>query len=194
MPVISSRRAARLAVAVTVALLVGGCGGQPAEPTATLEPATSTLPPTTTIPPLSAEEVAWLDAFTKMKDSFEKKRDNVLREGTKGVSRALRALLGKTVGACARELARLGPLPSDRLQPVHALAEKACAQFTKAARCHATVARLSNAPNGGVIVGSPQERPWNQASRCAQVAEDKGLDLLGQAQAKGVEIKNSLGG
>jgi hypothetical protein len=36
---------------------------------------------------------------------------------------------------------------------------------------------------------SPQERPWKQASRCAQTAGDKGLELLEQAEAKGVEIQ-----
>ena len=88
---------------------------------------------------LTTEEVAWLDALTDMKETFEKKRDKVLRAGTGGVSRALEALLGKTVGACGRDLARVGPPPSDRLQPVYALAKKACQQFGKAARCHATV-------------------------------------------------------
>jgi hypothetical protein len=90
-----------------------------------------------------------------MKETFEKKRDKVLRAGTAGVSRALEALLGKTVGACSRDLARVGPPPSDRLQPVYTLAKKACQQFTKAARCHATVVRLS-LPSGGVVVGSPR--------------------------------------
>ena len=85
-------------------------------------------------------------------------------------------------------LAQVGPPPSDRLQPVDALAKKACQQFGKAARCHATVVKLS-LPSGGVVVGSPQERPWKQASRCSQVAADKGLELLEQAEAKGVEIQ-----
>ena len=83
---------------------------------------------------------------------------------------------------------RSEPPPSDRLQPVYALAKKACQQFGKAARCHATVVKLS-LPSGGVVVGSPQERPWKQASRCSQVAADKGLELLEQAEAKGVEIQ-----
>jgi hypothetical protein len=192
MPAITSRRAAYLAAAVVVALLVGGCG-QAADSTAAPEPTASTLPPTTTIPPLSAEEVAWLDAFTKMKKTFEEKRDKVYRAGQGGVSRALMVLLGKTVGACGRELARIGAPPSDRLQPVYALAKKACQQLGKAAKCHATQARLSDA-RGGVVVGSPQERDWEQAGRCAEVAEEKGLDLLGQAEAKGVEIKISLPG
>jgi hypothetical protein len=42
-----------------------------------------------------------------MKETFEKKRDKVLRAGTAGVSRALEALLGKTAGACSRDLARV---------------------------------------------------------------------------------------
>jgi hypothetical protein len=101
--------------------------------------------------------VAYLEALMKLKETFEKKRDKVLRAGTAGVSRELEALLGKTVGACRRDLARVGPPPSDRLQPVDTLAIKACQQFTKAARCHATVVRLS-LPSGGVMVGSPQGR------------------------------------
>jgi hypothetical protein len=194
MPTLTSRRAVCLAAAVMAALLVGGCAGQAADSTAGTAPGTtpSTLPTTTTAPPLTTEEVAWLDALTKMKETFERKRDKVLRAGTGGVSRALEALLGKTVGACGRDLARVGPPPSDRLQPVYALAKKACQQFGKAARCHATVVRLS-LPSGGVVVGSPQERPWKQASRCSQVAGDKGLELLEQAEAKGVEIQVDIG-
>jgi hypothetical protein len=194
MPTLTSRRAVCLAAAVMAALLVGGCAGQAADSTAGTAPGTtaSTLPTTTTAPPLTTEEVAWLDALTKMKETFEKKRDKVLRAGTGGVSRALEALLGKTVGACGRDLARVGPPPSDRLQPVYALAKKTCQQFGKAARCHATVVRLS-LPSGGVVVGSPQERPWKQASRCSQVAGDKGLELLEQAEAKGVEIQVEIG-
>jgi hypothetical protein len=194
MSTLTSRRAVCLAAAVVVALLIGGCAGQAADSTSGTTPGTtaSTLPTATTAPPLTTEEVAWLDALTKMKETFEKKRDKVLRAGTGGVSRALEALLGKTLGACGRDLARVGPPPSDRLQPVYALAKKACQQFTKAARCHATVVRLS-LPSGGVVVGSPQERPWKQASRCSQVAGDKGLELLERAEAKGVEIQVESG-
>jgi hypothetical protein len=68
MPDIASRRAALLAVAMVVAVHVGGCGGQAAKSTTatTPKPTTSTLPPTTTIPPLSAEEIAWLDGLTSI--------------------------------------------------------------------------------------------------------------------------------
>ena len=55
-----------------------------------------------------------------------------------------------------------------------------------AAKGTGLVLRLSS---GGVVVGSPQERPWKQASKCSQVAGDKGLELLEQAEAKGVEIQ-----
>ena len=168
MPAATSHRAVCLAVAVVVALLVGGCADQAADSPADAAPKTtsSIIATTTTIPPLATEELAWLDALTKMKETFEKKRDKVLRAGTAGVSRALEALLGKTVGACSRDLARVGPPPSDRVQPVYRLATKSCQQFTKAASCHATVVRLS-VPSGGVVVGRSQERPWKQASRCA---------------------------
>jgi hypothetical protein len=194
MPTLTSRRAVCLAAAIMAALLVGGCADQAADSTAGTAPGTtaSTIPTTTTIPPLTTEELAWLEALTKMKETFEKKRDKVLGAGTAGVSRALEALLGKTVGACRRDLGRVGPPPSDLLQPVYSLATKACQQFTKAARCHATVVQLS-LPSGGVVVGSPQERPWKQASRCAQTAGDKGLELLSQATAKGVEIQVETG-
>ena len=105
MPTLTSRRAVFLTAAVMAALLVGGCAGQTADSTAGTAPGTtaSTLPTTTTAPPLTTEEVAWLDALTNMKETFEKKRDKVLRAGTGGVSRALEALLGRTVGACGRD-------------------------------------------------------------------------------------------
>jgi hypothetical protein len=107
MPAVTSYRAVCLAVAVVGALLLGGCADQAADAPAGAAPATTTsvIPTTTTIPPLTTEEKAWLDALTKMKETFEKKRDKVLRAGTAGVSRALEALLGKTVGACRRDLA-----------------------------------------------------------------------------------------
>jgi len=163
MPAVTSYRAVCLAVAVVGALLLGGCADQAADAPAGAPPATTTsvIPTTTTIPPLTTEEKAWLDALTKIKETFEKKRDKVLRAGTAGVSRALEALLGKTVGACRRDLARVGPPPSDRLQPVYTLATKACQQFTKAARCHATVVRLS-LPSGGVVVGSLRNDPGSR--------------------------------
>ena len=97
---------------------------------------------------------------------------------------ALEALLGKTVGACSRDLARVGPPPSDRLQPVYRLATKACQQFTKAARCHATVVRLS-LPSGGVVVGSLQKgraRPARSGEEAAPVGFGDGGRPVAHAQ------------
>jgi hypothetical protein len=192
-PAITSRRAAWLAVAVVGAVLVAGCGGGTATSTAAPTPSTSTLAPTTTtIPQLSGEEVAWLDGLTKLKETLEKKTMQIATAASGVFTPELMVLYGKALGSCSRELARLGPA-SDRLQPVEALAKKACQQFSKSQRCHATVARLSNF-GGGVLTGSPQERPWKRASDCASAAEEKGKRLLAEAAAKGVEINVSLGG
>jgi len=183
------RRHAGFAVAVVCAMVMVGCGGgQSGTSTAASTPSTSTpAPTTTTIPPLTAEEVAWLDGLTKLKETLQKKRDKIGAAATTGLTRPLMVLLGKTLGGCSRELARLGA-PSDRLQPVYALAKKACQQLSKAARCQATMASLSDA-SGGVVVGSPQERPRNRASDCANAAEQKGTKLLEDADAKGTEIQ-----
>ena len=196
MPAITSRRTAwlTLAVAVVGAVLVAGCGGGTATSTAAPTPSTSTLAPTTTtMPQLSGEEVAWLDGLTKLKETLQKKTMQIASAAGGVFTPELMVLYGKALGSCGRELARLGAPPSDRLQPVAALATKACQQFSKAQRCHATVARLSNF-GGGVLSGSPQERPWKRASKCASAAEEKGRALLATAEAKGVEINVSLGG
>ncbi len=188
MPAIASRRYAGLIVVVCAVVVVGCGGGQSGTSTATSTPSTSTPEPTTTtIPPLTAEEVAWLDGLTKLETTLDKKKQRIYQAGTSGLTRPLMVLLAKALGSCSRELARLGTA-SDRLQPVYALAKKACQQFGKAARCWATSARLS-LPDGGVAAGSPQERPWMRAGDCAQAAERKGTKLLGDAQAKGTEIQ-----
>jgi hypothetical protein len=187
MPATTSRRAAFLAGTVLLVLLLGGCGGQSETSTAASTPSTSTPEPTTTtIPPFTAEEDAWLDGLTKLKEGLEKDRNNIYRASSQ-VTRAVMVMLGKTMGRCSQQLARLGS-PSDRLQPASTLATKACQQLGKAAKCHAAMARLSSA-DGGVVVGSPQERPWHRASDCAQAAEQKGLKLLEDAHGKGTEIR-----
>jgi hypothetical protein len=189
MRLIIGRRPARLAIAVVCAVLVSGCGGQAADSTAA--PTASTLPPTTTVPPLTAEEVAWLDGLPKVAKRLEEEKNKIYKAAASGLTRPMMLSLAKTFGSCSRELARLGA-PSDRLQPVAAVAEKACQQFSKAAKCQATVASVSDA-GGGVVVGSPQSRTWDRASRCAQTAEQKGTTLLEEAQAKGAGIRATVG-
>ena len=48
-----------LATLILLAVLVGGCGGDSASPTAALA-TTTVAPTTTTVPTLDAEELAWL--------------------------------------------------------------------------------------------------------------------------------------
>jgi hypothetical protein len=187
--IIGRRRPARLAIAVVCAVLVSGCGGQATDSTAA--PTTSTLPPTTTIPPLTAEEVAWLDGLSKMAKTLEEKKNKIYGAGTTAFTRAEMVSLAKVLGSCSRELARLGA-PSDRLQPVATLAKKACQQLRKAAKCQATVASVSDA-SGGVVVGSPQQRTWERAGRCAEAADKKATQLLEDAQAKGHQIRATVG-
>jgi hypothetical protein len=191
MPAIASRRSAGLAVAVVCAVVVVGCGGgQSANPTAASTPSTSTAEPTTTtIPPLTAEEVAWLDGLTKLKEELQQKKDKIAAAATTGLTRPLMVLLGKTLGSCGRALARLGSPPGDRLQAVDTLAKKACQQLGKAARCQATMASLSDASGGSPAVGSPEYRSWKRAGDCADAAEQKGVKLLEDAHAKGTEIQ-----
>jgi hypothetical protein len=169
MPAIASRRGVGLAAAVVCAVVLVGCGGgQSATSTAASTTSTGTPEPTTTtIPPLTAEEVAWLDGLTELKEELQKKKDEIAAAATTGLTRPLMVLLGKTLGSCRRELARLGAPPGDRLQPVNTLAKKACQQLTKAAQCQATMARLSDPSGGSPAVGSPQERSWTRASDCA---------------------------
>jgi hypothetical protein len=191
MPAIASRRFAGLAVAVVCAVVMVGCGGgQSATSTAASTPSTSLPEPTTTtIPPLTAEEVAWLDGLTELKETLQKKKDKIAAAATTGLTRPLMVLLGKALGSCSRELARLGSPPGDRLQPVYTLAKKACQQLGKSAQCQATMASLSDASGGSPAVGSPQHRSWRRASDCADAAEQKGVKLLEDAHAKGTEIQ-----
>lgn len=64
MPASTSRSAARLTVTILLALLVGGCAGQPDESSTAAQATTSTVAPTTLAPtttappPLTAEERA----------------------------------------------------------------------------------------------------------------------------------------
>jgi hypothetical protein len=80
MPSNTGRSAIRLATLILLALLVGGCGGDSANPTAapaTTTTTTTAAPTTTTIPPLDAKELAWLKRVsavrTKVENSFQAK-------------------------------------------------------------------------------------------------------------------------
>jgi hypothetical protein len=187
MPASSSRSAARLAATVLLVLLVGGCAGKTATSTAASTPATTattatTVAPTTTGTVAHLADEAWLKAVTKLHQTIDKPFT-----ASMNMTRAKMVELGNALGACSRELARIGS-PSDRLQPVHVLVKQACRTYEKGAECFATAARVSDA-GGAVIAGSPQEKTQKDAMDCGFAAQGDGGNLLGEAEAKGEEIK-----
>jgi len=186
------RRSAGAVATAVLALILAGCGGQAGKPaaTATTQPApsqhaaTSTPAPTTTGPgPMTASELAWLSAIPKM----HAKISAVFRNGPPTLTRSAAQSMSNVLGECRRTLHRIGR-PTTRLTPVLTLVNKACAQFDKGAPCWATVARVVY-PNGGITVGTPQERTFNQAIKCGGDAFSNGTKLLAEAQVKGEEIK-----
>lgn len=182
------RSVSRLALAVLLVLLAGACGGKKATSTATAEPATTTVAATTTtVPPLTAEERAWLDAVTKLRKTTEK----AFSASTVYLTRAKMTSFAEALRTCSRELARIGA-PSDRLQPVYVLVQKACKAHDKGAKCFATAASVSMA-DGGVVAGTPQEKTQRQALDCGGEAQGNGANLLISAESTGEEIKADIG-
>jgi hypothetical protein len=178
----TSRRPARLAIAVVAAVLVSGCGGQATDSTAAPEPTASTLPPTTTIPPLTAEEVAWLDAVDKLPEKMEK----AFKEIPPNLTTSARITAASKLRTCSRELRRIGA-PSDRLQPVYSLAKKACAEYEKGARCFTTAARI-----GIPFADSPEDRALTKAIQCGFDSQVKGDELLADVLNKRYEIETAI--
>jgi hypothetical protein len=118
MPASTSRFAACLAVTVLLVVFVGGCAGKKATSTTASPPASSTTPTvaptTTTVPPLSAKEVAWLTAVTRLHETMD---EALQQPGSVQLTRAKMTSYANTLRACSRELARIGS-PSDRLHPL----------------------------------------------------------------------------
>ena len=187
MPAGTRRSAARLTVTVLVVLLVGGCGGKTATSTAATQRSTTTAttvaPTTTTVPPMTAKEVAWLNAIRKL----HKKIDKPFLPSKLNMTRSKMVELGNALGACSRELRRIGS-PSDRLQPVNVAVKKACRTYDKGAQCFATAARVSDA-SGAVLAGSPEERTQQRAMDCGFAAQGNGGTLLDEAEAKAAVIE-----
>jgi hypothetical protein len=92
--------------------------------------------------------------------------------------RAKMSELGNKLRACSRELRQIGP-PSDRLQPVYVLVQKACRTYDKGARCLAKAASVSDAA-GATIAGTPRARRPSPSAR-NQHDEDR-RDQHGHAQ------------
>jgi hypothetical protein len=185
----ASSSSARLTATITLILLVllfGGCSGKTATSTAASTPGTtaSTTAPTTTRAVARPTDEAWLKAVTKLHQTIDKPFTSNIN-----MTRAKMVELGNALGACSRELARIGS-PSHRLQPVHVLVKQACRTYDKGAKCFATAARVSDAA-GAVIAGSPEEKTQKDAMDCGFAAQGDSGNLLVEAEATGEEIKAS---
>jgi hypothetical protein len=188
-----SRRAA-LPAALLAALLAGGCAAEPAAPAAAPQPSTVPLSATTTQAaattsvapttpetatsagspisgPLTGKERAWLAGIQKLDERLGEVV--VVDLATAMTAEQLRSVADRLRG-CAGGLARLGR-PSGRLRPVLRLAEEACAQYGKAARC--------------LTASGPVERRFDCALSAAAHAQDRFLD----AEIKGDEIDVEAG-
>jgi hypothetical protein len=190
MPASTNRSAVRLVVVpVLLALLVGGCGGDSASPTAApATTATTAAPTTTTVPPLDAKELAWLKGVSAVRAKVEK---SFKARGTVQVTRAVLVESSNRLAAWSRQLRRLGN-PSDRLQPAYTLVRKVIRTYDKGAKCYARAAGAVSA-SGGVVVGTPEERIFEEAFDCGGAAEGNGTNLLNKADAKGKELKAKYG-
>ncbi len=181
----SVRRPARLLLAVALALLASGCSGQAAKTVATPSPSITTpsstaAAPTASAPgPLTAEELAWLHAITKLHNNIDKV---LMAGGSVTITPSKLREWETTMRSCSRELARLGA-PSDRLQPVRVLVAKACQQYNKGAACYEVAARNLYSASKTV----------EQKLNCGTNATGDGSNLLGEAVAKGQEIENAAG-
>jgi hypothetical protein len=179
-------RRASLVAPLLLAVAVSGCAAQPATPTAAPRPSTVPLAATTTLAPattdepgsasgpLTSQERAWLKAVTRLDHQLE----DVVIDGTFADSPATLRKLANRLRGCRGTLARL-VLPSQRLQPAHRLAAKACTQAAKAAHCFTTAANL-----GIPAPGSATEHKLDQAIECAlEAATDAGISFVEAEEA-----------
>ena len=135
---------------------------------------------------MTAEELAWLRAVTRLYKGIDK----VIHQSAT-LTRAKMTSDANTLRACSRELARIGS-PGDRLQPVYVIVKKACRTFDKGAKCWATAASVSMA-DGGVIVGTPEERTQRRAIDCGGAAAGNGSNLLFDAESRARRSRPSSG-
>lgn len=188
MSVITCRVIARWALPLVAAALVAACGGCTAPSTSGAassttpfsSSSTATPSPTATTPasvPMTAEELAWLAAITKIHHNMDKV---FLKEGSVTLTPNLLRSWSKQMLSCSRELARIGP-PSSRLQPVGALVQQACQVYKKGAACYMAVIPVLSSPSKQTFV--------TQKLDCGTNAEGDGSNLLGEAEAKGKEIQ-----
>lgn len=122
-------------------------------------------------------ELVWLDAVEKLSTRM----DEIFMNSPTNLTPTAMASLGDQLRDCSRELARIGA-PSARLQPVHALVEKACGEYDKGAQCFAVAAGI-----GIPFAGTAAERELTEALDCG-FASGNGVIPLLDAQNQGAEI------
>jgi hypothetical protein len=168
----------RLVLLGGVVGLLAGCSGGPAGSPATVQATTAS------VRPLTGQELTWLQGITRLQKKVEK--DFTSRTSEVLTTNRMRSYV-KLLHGCRSELARLGP-PSARLRPVSAIADKACGQADKGARCFADAAEI-----GTPILGTAGERKATKAINCGVNALGDLTNLLGDAVVKGEEVKAEAG-
>jgi hypothetical protein len=129
-------------------------------------------------------ELAWLNAITNL----HAKIDKPFLASEINLTQATMVSLGRVLGECSRELARIGS-PTERLQPAYALIAEACARYDEGAKCFDTAASVSD-QSGAVVAGTPEEQTQTNALDCGFAAQGDGGNLLTEAEARGNEIIN----
>jgi hypothetical protein len=169
------------AASILGVLSVVACDGGSGPPTASAKPRANA---TTASRAMTGQELAWLQAFTKLQTKMQK--DLTGRNSEVLTSSRMRSY-AKMLRGCGPELARLG-LPGERLESVHTMAAKACGQADKGARCFSDAAKI-----GTPIVGTAAERKSTKAINCGLNALGDTTNLLADAVVKGEEIKAQAG-
>jgi hypothetical protein len=182
MPATTRRRVFRL-TAVMLFLLVSGCASHEATSTPASRSSTATGTPTPTATPMTAAELGWITAVTKLHTKIDKS----FRASNITMTRAKMNEFKDALQLCARELRRIGS-PGNRLQSVYVTVQKACRTYDKGARCFATAAKVSDAA-GGTMAGTAAARTQARSLTCGFAAQGDGSNLLTDAEAKAEAIK-----
>jgi hypothetical protein len=133
---------------------------------------------------MTPAELSWLTALEKL----SKQMDDVYTKMPTNLTPTALALMANKLHECSRQLARMGS-PSARLQPVYALAKKACQAYDTGAKCFTTAAGT-----GITFAGSAADRKQRKAIDCGFAASGKGAVPMADAMNKAEEIKRAAGG
>jgi hypothetical protein len=133
---------------------------------------------------MTPAELSWLTALEKL----SKQMEDVYTKMPTNLTPTAMAVTANKLRGCSRQLARMGS-PSVRLQPVYALAKKACQAYDTGAQCFTTAASI-----GIPVAPSAAERKQQKAIDCGFAASGKGAVPMADAVNKAEEIKTAAGG